>query len=246
LWILVSGFLAHKLLRKTGWGMFLGLNALAGWGVAFLWHPDLGMVRDWDLFAPFMLPLLLLGGCVCGAVLKRPVLIAATLLSAINSALLLQSFGPLAVWSPSVQALPVPAMYEHTDLVWNEEFELLGYDMAPAGSIPVGQPVELTLYFRGLEPMPVGYTVFLHLTDATGNVLAQDDRQPYPPTEYWPPGEVQSSTYAIQIPSDIQPQTWLELRVGAYFWQTLERLPLTCDGQVIDSKATRLASLLVE
>jgi len=94
--------------------------------------------------------------------------------------------------------------------------------------------------------MPVGYTVFLHLTDATGNVLAQDDRQPYPPTEYWPPGEVQSSTYAIQIPSDIQPQTWLELRVGAYFWQTLERLPLTCDGQVIDSKATRLASLLVE
>lgn len=245
-WILVSGLLTHKLVRRTDWGVFLGLSTLAGLGFAFLWHPDLGMMRDWDLFAPFLLPTLLMGGYLCGILLKRPVLIGAALLSAINSMLFLQSFDPLAVWSPSVQALPVPVMQERTDLVWNERFELIGYDMVPAESISAGQLVELALYFRGLKPMSVGYTVFVHLTDATGKVLAQDDRQPFPPTEYWPPGEVQSSTYTIQIPPDLQPQTRLEIRVGAYFWQTLERLSLTHNGRVLHDKVAVLAFLPVE
>jgi len=236
--LLLIAIATWKSATPTPWRSFLYLSTLSGLIMAFLWNPDLGMQRDWDLFGPLLLPLLVLGSLLL-AEQPRPGLIAIAGLSALNSALFLFAFVPVETWSPAISALPTPDMTYSVDLVWVSRFELLGFDVSPI-QVGAGQDLTFTLYFRGLEPMPVGYTVYLHLVDARGRLLAQDDHQPYPPTEYWPPGETFTSSYTLHIPQDLPPKTALDVRIGAYFWQTLERLPLRQGQTEVPDRAATL------
>jgi hypothetical protein len=160
-----------------------------------------------------------------------------------NSLALLALFGPTRVWSPST--LAVPAVQHPTLLSWPDRFELVGFDLGSEQPIPGGR-LDLTLYLRGLKPMPVGYTLFLHLLDADGKMIAQDDHQPVPPTEYWAPGEVVTSTFALAVPPTLSVPAQVRVEVGAYFWQTLERLPLLKDGQSANNRASTLIEVHVE
>ncbi len=82
------------------------------------------------------------------------------------------------------------------------------------------------------------YTVFIHLVDDQGNIVAQMDRQPQIddqpyPTDLWLPSEVVIDAYALSIPPDIPPGTYT-LRVGMYLPDNGQRLtiPGTDDNAV--------------
>jgi len=240
---LLLGARDGRQLISTVWGRFLVLGALSGLSFAFVWNADETMPKDWDLFGPALVPLLLLGAHVIARRANRVVFASILILSSASSTFYVRTYEPVKAWSPSLSGLPMPVMENQTDVVWDDNLQLLGFNLETTRDVSAGNKLTFELFFRGIKQMPVGYTVFLHLTDENGNLLAQDDHQPYPPTEYWPPGEVQKEVYEIEIPDNLESEEVINVQIGAYFWQTLERLELTHDGKSVDNNVASLMKL---
>jgi hypothetical protein len=102
--------------------------------------------------------------------------------------------------------------------------DLLGYDVEAV--VKPGEKVEVTLYWRARQEMETSYKVFLHLYDAEGEILAQQDRVPglgARPTTTWQPGEVLADRHSIPVSSDCALGSY-QLAVGLYDPQTGGRL----------------------
>jgi len=106
------------------------------------------------------------------------------------------------------------------------QIALAGYDMpgeaAPGGALP------LTLAWRAEEVAERGYTVFVHLVDEGGTILAQQDRAPQVdgapyPTNLWVPGEIVTDEYELIIPPDAAAGRYA-VRVGLYLPESGQRL----------------------
>ncbi len=115
----------------------------------------------------------------------------------------------------------------------NLEFEgglqLTGARLPPSPH-PAAKPLTIVLRWKPAAPLPVNYTVFVHLVDAAGNTVAQHDGQPRWLFENlatrWQVGQSVLDAHSIVAP--LPPGNY-RVRVGLYDWQTLARLPLT-DG----------------
>ncbi|MGI5914827.1 MAG: ArnT family glycosyltransferase [Anaerolineae bacterium] len=119
---------------------------------------------------------------------------------------------------------------------------LTGYDLVPdAGSDGLG----LTLYWECLAPLNHPYTVFVHLVDESGAVLAQADGQPMGnsfPTTYWQPGDRIRDERTISLDDiRIMPDSIFRLLVGFYD-EADRRLPVTSDHAA--SQATADAAII--
>ncbi len=127
------------------------------------------------------------------------------------------------------------------------KMELRGYDV-PSGAGRAGGDLEVTLHWRALAPMDRDYTVFVHLVNSDGRLVAQHDSQPWLevslPTSTWSPGEELRDQHRLSLPPDLLPGTYW-LRVGAYYWETLERLPVI-ENDVPVSDYVELGSLELE
>jgi hypothetical protein len=127
------------------------------------------------------------------------------------------------------------------------KMELRGYDVSP-GVGQAGDDLELTLHWRALEPMDRDYTIFVHLIGPDGQLVAQHDGQPWwevsLPTSTWTPGEELQDRHLLKLPPDTPPGTY-SLRVGAYYWENLERLPLV-ENEVTVGDSVELGSLAIE
>ncbi len=89
----------------------------------------------------------------------------------------------------------------------------LWYDVVPPGST-----LRLTLYWKALAEMDVPYTVFVHLLNAEGQVVAGTDAQPRAgarPTTGWVPGEYISDPQELLVPAELPPGEYV-LEVGMY------------------------------
>lgn len=109
---------------------------------------------------------------------------------------------------------------------------LAGYGL-PAETLPAGGNVLLSLFWRGAALMDTGYTVFVHLTNEAGEVVAQADGVPvdgFRPTTSWRPGEALVDEHLLWLPADLPPGRYA-LYVGLYDPATGIRLPLFQDGQ---------------
>ena len=108
------------------------------------------------------------------------------------------------------------------------KMKLLGYGL----SVEAGQ-LTVTLYWQTEQLMGYDYTVFVHLLNAQGQLLAQHDGQPWwdesIPTTTWLPGETLRDRHTLTLPPTLPPGPYT-LRVGVYYWQTLERLPVRQNG----------------
>jgi 4-amino-4-deoxy-L-arabinose transferase-like glycosyltransferase len=101
--------------------------------------------------------------------------------------------------------------------------ELLGYDLTGVAR-PAGR-LQLTLHWRALTPTP-GLTVFVHLVDPAGALVAQKDSEPAAggyPTARWRAGEYIRDVYDLELPATLPPGAY-QLRVGLYR-RDGERLP---------------------
>jgi hypothetical protein len=102
---------------------------------------------------------------------------------------------------------------------------LIGYEAGPAHP---GESWPITLYWQARAPLFADYTVFLHLLDDGGRIVAQGDAPPQAgryPTHWWDPGEVIRDPHVVSLPADL-PSGPYRLVVGLYLPETEERLPL--------------------
>ncbi len=123
--------------------------------------------------------------------------------------------------------MPQPGHTQTAD--FGSAIRLLGWD-APASAGP-GKDVAVTLYWQATAPVSRDYTIFAHLLDANGKIVAQSDHQPFDgqyPTSLWPVGRPVIDRFSISIPPGVASGDYA-LKVGWYDWQTGRRLPLV-DG----------------
>mgnify|MGYP005855195543 CR=1 FL=1 len=90
-----------------------------------------------------------------------------------------------------------------------------------------GRQVEISLIWQATGTVQADYTVFTHVYDGSGRLVAQSDGWPSGgnyPTSAWLPGEYVSDRRTILLPGipSAQPFT---VKVGLYDAETLERLP---------------------
>lgn len=94
--------------------------------------------------------------------------------------------------------------------------------------------VRLTLYWQSITKTDSDYTVFVHLLDATGKIVAQSDAQPVHgayPTSIWDPQGIVKDVYELAIPADARAP--FSIAVGMYSFPDLKRLPVGTDDKVI-------------
>ena len=107
---------------------------------------------------------------------------------------------------------------------FGQEVHLLGSAIRPPTER--GQPFEVITGWTTAAPLDANYTIFAHLVDAAGQIVAQQDQQPLEgrfPTTVWTPGEVVSDTIRIVAPAEASGKE-VCLRLGMYDLRSLERL----------------------
>ena len=162
-----------------------------------------------------------------------------------------QSLGPspaiawIVVGQPSdVEGPRVPSR-PHRGVV-GDDVVLLGYDLVDE-RVKAGGTIELALYWQGIRRIDRNYTVFVHILDARGQLVAQVDNEPNGgqyPTSGWPPGKVVRDAYRVPLPAGFPPGRYA-IAVGMYEWPSLVRLPVTLDGAA-HGDSIRLADVDVE
>jgi hypothetical protein len=107
------------------------------------------------------------------------------------------------------------------------EVTLIGYDL-PKTKLKPGEQLDLTLVWQAQRAIEHDYTVFVHVLDSTGRVVAQRDNQPQSgryPTSIWDVGERVADRYGIILLPNL-PRGEYYIEVGLYLLQTGERLPV--------------------
>ncbi len=102
-------------------------------------------------------------------------------------------------------------------------------------SAKVGEELHLVLYWQAETPVAESYTVFVHLLDAAGQLVAQQDNLPVTglaPTDTWQPGTLIRDPYRLAIPETAAPGTY-QVQIGLY--TAAGRVPMVLsDGSRFD------------
>ncbi|MCC6905296.1 MAG: phospholipid carrier-dependent glycosyltransferase [Anaerolineae bacterium] len=142
---------------------------------------------------------------------------------------------------PSNRLFEIPGDVRTTGMpvVFGGQVALAGFTL-PVRDVHPGESVTVGLVWRSEARSETSYTVFVHLIDASGQIVAQLDRtpavgnQPYD-TDLWLPGEViVDDGYVLSLPDDLAPGEY-RVRVGLYLPENGQRLsvPDTTDNAVI-------------
>ncbi len=112
----------------------------------------------------------------------------------------------------------------------------LGYDIGGFELWP-GRRVIMHLFWEVLSPADRDYSIFIHLLDADGQLLANWDGPMaaaefgYYSTLVWEPGEILADRRVLSLPDGIEPRAeTLRLVVGFYDPLRDERLPVSING----------------
>jgi len=123
---------------------------------------------------------------------------------------------------------PTPQHALHTEFA--DQIVLEGYDLA--NDIDRGERIlRVTLYWRSAGPITEDWTVFAHLLDENGQLVAQVDEQPLGgeyPTTYWELGEQVRDSHILLIPDNL-PAGEYTLHLGFYLLASGDRLPVVND-----------------
>jgi hypothetical protein len=114
---------------------------------------------------------------------------------------------------PRVGSLDVP---NPLSVNFDHQIELIGYELSTL-TPAAGDSVELTLYWRALQPLGKDYTVFAHILDPqTTTIYAGSDAAPAnTPTSGWQSGEVFTDTHTLTVNPEAPPGIY-EVEIGLY------------------------------
>lgn len=109
----------------------------------------------------------------------------------------------------------------------------------PAGAttpgLQAGATISVTVRWQALRPLERDYTVFLHLTDGSGQLQGQQDTMPQNnelPTTRWRPGQVVADQYRVTLKPGAPTSNDYTVYLGLYLWQTGQRLRTINDDKV--------------
>jgi hypothetical protein len=102
-----------------------------------------------------------------------------------------------------------------TNLEYGDGLTITGYDL-----VQTDETLSVTLYWQVGSTTPAeDYTTYIHLVDANGTGLAQNDHRPggeFYPTSLWAPAETLHDSHTLTLPADL-PAGEYALVVGLYF-----------------------------
>jgi hypothetical protein len=123
-------------------------------------------------------------------------------------------------WRQSITTTIRPLGYGLGPAIW-----LVGYDVA-SRDLDAGEPLQMTLYWNATGALDRDYTVFIHIRDAAGELVAGWDTMPRAntfPTTHWPAGKVIDDGHVV--PLDIPPGEY-HIALGMYHLASGQRLPV--------------------
>ena len=127
------------------------------------------------------------------------------------------------------------------------QVRLLGFD-TPESAI-AGETLPITLYWEAVEPNGRDYTVFIHLLNDAGELVAQSDGQPGAgtyPTSIWAGGERVVDEHVLALPLGLPAGEYI-LFVGLYDHESGTRLPaLDPDGSRSLNDAVNIATIRID
>lgn len=141
-----------------------------------------------------------------------------------------------ATWSWEVTFEPGdPHGLRHTialPINFGDVLEFIGYE-GNAEQVRPGDLLAITLYWRLLQRPERHYSMFVHVLNPAGQVVAEYDANRYP-TSYWLPdgGELLLSYFPMWLPPDLPPDDY-QIEFGVYHQPTWERLPVYQDGEMV-------------
>jgi hypothetical protein len=121
---------------------------------------------------------------------------------------------------------------------FGDAIALVGYNPW-SDEIKAGDTVEVDLQWQALADIPDDFTVFIHVVDAAGRLVAQSDGQPQNgayPTTIWDKDEIVQDRHTLVLPSDLAAGDY-RVKIGLYLQPTGTRLParLAGDTDLVDS-----------
>jgi hypothetical protein len=124
------------------------------------------------------------------------------------------NLGQLKIGGPPPGAVPSKAAPDHPlDVTLGQVIALRGFDLARQD-----ESLLMRLYWQSLAPTETDYTVFIHVRNPGGDVVAQMDRPPLNgdyPTSLWDPGEVVLDEIVVHLPAEL-PGAEYTVQVGLY------------------------------
>ncbi|MBI5652547.1 MAG: DUF2723 domain-containing protein [Chloroflexi bacterium] len=126
------------------------------------------------------------------------------------------------------RVMTAPAIAQAREAVFDQKIKLLGYEL----KLDAQRNVRLVVYWRALGLMDTAYTVFVHLLDAKGNLLASVDAEPGNgvfPTTGWIENEYITDARVFPSVAEIPPGEY-HIAIGLYDAVTGARLK-TADGK---------------
>lgn len=114
------------------------------------------------------------------------------------------------------------------DIVFNEEFELLGYDLNLMPRRP-GDIIDVYTYWRALKTMNSHYVISLHLLDNSMMMASQSDQLlgQYYSNVLWSPGEVVTDSHRLLLGTQTPPGLYtVELNIYDGVLNTFKPLPM--------------------
>lgn len=201
------------------------------WTVSFAWNAGLVAWQGRMLF-PALPAIAILMAWGLSVLRKRyliPIVITSLLLMGIAIYLPWGVIAPAYTWytapAEEAQAHIVTPAYARYAREWEQGVELHGWRMHtmhepihPHTPIASGQTITITVTWHVLEYVPENWTVFLHVVDDTGTILAEHNGRPLSgrfPTTLWTPGDWIEDSHPLDIPDGLLPGTYT-LRVGLY------------------------------
>ena len=156
-------------------------------------------------------------------------------------------------YQPSTVLTTLPEGVTPLNINFGEMMRLEGYTVTPRQIAP-STPMDLTLYWRVLQPMDDLYSVAIKGFGRAhnGELIARDDSYPDAgrwPTTLWEPGQVIADRWRIWISGQTLTPTVARLKVdvyqlGAENGQIINRLPAKIDDQSV-SLPVEFAELIV-
>jgi hypothetical protein len=119
-----------------------------------------------------------------------------------------------------------PAATPPSGAIFGGAVRVLAIERPP--EIETGAPLALRVVWQALGVVGEDWTVFVHLLDETGRLVAQHDSPPLAgayPTSAWVTGEVIADAFTLTLPPTALPGRY-ELRLGFYRSASLERIPI--------------------
>jgi hypothetical protein len=145
---------------------------------------------------------------------------------------------PLGLFHYESTGLTLDRPVTATDVNFGDQIALLGFDPLTEHLSP-GDTLPLSLFWKALRPLTIDYQAFVHIFDASGNLVAQADRlNPGEfPTRRWPLDKYVPDLYTIPLPDDLPPGQY---SVATGLWVQSEgwRLPVfSAEGEPIADSA---------